>query len=705
MRDCGNKTAAEVVAKVESEVESCKVLKLSIEEQISEYDSWTALQHRLDLLVAALDPNAEVLAREKSRWVNEQGIAIQDVRPPIPVDKLILIKQTSVVQNHAKTLGKDAKSQRDFEKLQKDFANEYSEPLAFLARACNRLQQVCLTQRKRSETNLLKAEAAKAKAVAKQLALSISPATKIKRENISVYSAATSGLEEFREIQPRDTPPNSDKDSDQDDGAGLMEEPWVLRKWAKAQQCLNTNPTRLNLLVFRASFAKSGLQSDQKPMAKAESLRTTMLTAGADTSILLMEENPRITSTLVFGYSQHYRKFGTGLHSAGLLRLFGGGAEMLVFACPFLDLLEAVRNQNQSSEYPKIPEIAKFMRESTGEVIEKFIQENKLDMKWLIVKENDLVYIPAGWYIMERVINGPLLAGVQVSLLPRSSQGGTSNNLVALQQQTVGMQLVGAAAEAVTLLNNMIHSQTTAQHAMMSANALSEQARQRSAAEAAAQAPVEPEVVEEQEPAPAHGLIAQLHNVTSSTGEPLTQVSQNPVTPVSIALESADGATATAPAPDGPDVMTGAAVANSGAGAAGEEREAPEALPEEAQAAGSGAAPETVLQTQDNGGTSATAASKQEQAQDSLNPSSAGASAASAESAGAGTSAASAKSAGAGMSAANGKPEAASQTPAAKKAVAAAKAKLDAKSQGKGPSGKGKGKSGKQGKPGTLPEH
>ena len=128
----------------------------------------------------------------------------------------------------------------------------------------------------------------------------------------TVFTVSMDTVTDFKQLSVDDTTETSG------------DEPWLMKSLPTALQILSGIPTRLNMLVFKAGFAKSGSASDYKMMNKAEAVRASLLgSSRLKMASLGLDDHPGLNPTHVFGYSSSYRKLGTNLHSAASLRLLG----------------------------------------------------------------------------------------------------------------------------------------------------------------------------------------------------------------------------------------------------------------------------------------------------------------------------------------------------------------------------------------------
>ena len=218
--------------------------------------------------------------------------------------------------------------------------------------------------------------------------------------------------------------------------------PWVLPAFEEGVTMMDTNPARINLMVFKAAFAKKRFRRDRNSMGNADQCRQVLMAKGPLEHDLAMTAHPSkiMQEVHVFAYSQVMQNIGPELHSVGTMKVLSAKtSDLLMFLAPFADLQPAVTQVKSLEKKATMADVQHMLRDITQESFDSLVAAGAIFYQG-VIPERSLVYIPSGWLVMEKTVSG-VCTGIQVSLLYKSKQ--SHRNLQALAGLTEGMHLSG----------------------------------------------------------------------------------------------------------------------------------------------------------------------------------------------------------------------------------------------------------------------
>jgi len=376
---------------------------------------------------------------------------VVSTRLPLPLQKFKMMISLEEVSTQRDSQGLDATNATELAASLKAWKDQI-EPIRTLCRSLDRMTSVVVDQREKMDKSVVRLEQQKQKAAAKAAGILTgsrgSQAASPQGKN-GAQSAAGTGI--FA-LDLTSTQPIAELEASANDKP--IDRPWVVNDYSEGQHLAHGSPTRLNMLVFRAAFVKDKSRRDHKVMLNAGTVYDTLFagTKWNAQSCLSSDVDPCLREVHVFGYSAGMVNMGPDVHSCGSLRMtMEKSPDRLVIACPFFQLQDAVTNAMGLSKKASMNHIKMHLRELTQERFSSMLNGG-LKCYHGIIGENSLVFMPVGWFVMEKALTGAVY-GLHIPIVPCSNDG--IKNMNAIMALTAGMTFGGAAQVEVDLVRKI----------------------------------------------------------------------------------------------------------------------------------------------------------------------------------------------------------------------------------------------------------
>ena len=234
-----------------------------------------------------------------------------------------------------------------------------------------------------------------------------------------------------------------------------FDEPFVVPNCYQGQAILEKQSVRLNFLVFKAAFNKQKPRREFRPVGNASAHRAQMLMElGPEPSTRVLEGNPSINTLQLFGYNADMQNIGTDVNSAGSIRVIAAKSNDYLLMCsPFASLQQAVTKFKDLDTPATMNHIISTLRVIQDTELDKLISSGARFF-YKVVSEKAVVYIPPGFVVCEKCLNGPVL-GMIASLVYKSPESIKNASALADLVTPQMKILQGPSGHAVKLLLEM----------------------------------------------------------------------------------------------------------------------------------------------------------------------------------------------------------------------------------------------------------
>jgi hypothetical protein len=123
------------------------------------------------------------------------------------------------------------------------------------------------------------------------------------------------------------------------------------------------------------------------------------------------------TTSWTIGLDPTYRNISMCPNSSALLRVMSLG-DVEVYAVGLLALKKGIASINRT--FSNMEELTKLLSELSSTVWSEMVDKHKMPIYHAIFAKEELMYLPAGWVLMERCRSGPLVYGVRKSIFLQS---------------------------------------------------------------------------------------------------------------------------------------------------------------------------------------------------------------------------------------------------------------------------------------------
>lgn len=199
--------------------------------------------------------------------------------------------------------------------------------------------------------------------------------------------------------------------------------PFACRSAPELQTIAGSSPLKLNMLVFKAGFAKNDNTIEVKTLSKAEGLRQKILQFfGPDLAELILEEEVLMTEFYVWARKRGAVVVNVEPNGMGSIKCIVSERASISIAMAPLSRLQAgigkVIGPNGSAQVlPDLARVRRFlMAEVSQDIIDSWAASGDVTLHHMTLEEGDVLCTPPGWVVVERTVSSAAL-GAFVSWL------------------------------------------------------------------------------------------------------------------------------------------------------------------------------------------------------------------------------------------------------------------------------------------------
>jgi hypothetical protein len=220
------------------------------------------------------------------------------------------------------------------------------------------------------------------------------------------------------------------------DGAGVdWEAPVISRDCDTIVEMANQAPCKLNLMIFKSGFLKQEMGNPRmrKHMALtgATSVRDKLLSFGPPEDELLKVVEPAFSEVHIWGCGRFMEFCGTDFYAGmSFVRAVTEGSLHLIYV-PFNDIAQYISKHCDVQGSVSVAKVRGFMKDLSDQEMQSMLQE-KVRLVQTFVSAPAVVYVPAGFIVCEKSINGPAV-GLHINVAHPAIKAISPNKCTALE--------------------------------------------------------------------------------------------------------------------------------------------------------------------------------------------------------------------------------------------------------------------------------
>lgn len=229
--------------------------------------------------------------------------------------------------------------------------------------------------------------------------------------------------------------------------------PFACRSATELQGVAGTAPLKLNMLVFKAGFAKDDHNIEMNTLSKAHGLRQKILQQfGPDLGELVFEEEALTTEFYVWARKRGAEVVNVEPKGLGSIKCVVSERASVSIAMAPLGKLQAaigkvVGPAESEGMLPDLARIRRFlMSEVSQDTVDAWAASGDVTIHHMTLEEGDVLCTPPGWVVVERTMSSAAL-GASVSWLRATASAHA--NLASMHAMLTRLGHLNEKAESV----------------------------------------------------------------------------------------------------------------------------------------------------------------------------------------------------------------------------------------------------------------